>query len=426
MLICAGSLQAYSHMDDYVTEGEEQSVTLRSTDSDEAVKARVYQHFSKEVVDRGKEYRNTKYVMFFMRIGISIVFLSIIVWIRGARWIGYLSDSPSSDKSWLIAGIVAAILTVAISAVTLPVNIYSGYIHEHAFGLSTRDLSGWLFDLGKYVTIQVVLAFIIFAGLYRIMAAFPSAWWIVSAAVFSLFTVAMTALSPLIIDPLFNKFTPLEDEDLKKDVIELAKDAGIEVDKVYKMNASLRTRKLNAYFTGLGKTKRVILYDTLLSKSSPSEVKMVLAHEIGHWKRNHLWKGLLLASSGTFIVVFIISRVLASPFALNRGIASFDDPAGVPLIMLIVLLLGFLSMPIQNAISRHFENQADMDSLILTEDPDTFIRVEEKMGRTNLNDVDPNPLIKWLLFTHPSTMERILVAEKFKRQRPFENAEERI
>jgi STE24 endopeptidase len=381
-------------------------------------------HFTPETVERGREYRSTKYLVFFLRTALTLFFLFIVVKMRGMEWVGSRLESSLPGIPWLVAGVYAAIITVALAAVSLPVNIYSGFLHEHAFGLSTRDLAGWLADFGKYLLLQVLLAFVIFAGLYWIMGASPAWWWIVAASLFTVFVVVMTAFSPLVIDPLFNKFTPIEDESLKREIVDLSKRAGLDVESVYEMNASLRTRKLNAYFTGLGSTKRVVIYDNLLRKSSREEVMMVLAHELGHWRRGHLWKGIGLAAIGTCIVVFIISRVLSSGLARGWGIPSFDHPTGVPLIVLIILLCGFLSMPVQNAVSRHFERQADMDSLLLTGDPDTFIRVEERMARVNLNDVDPHPVIEWLLFTHPSTLERIQMAEEFKKTLPARRGEE--
>lgn len=383
----------------------------------------LYEHFSKEEVERGREYRSTKYLIFFIRTCVTLLFLYLAVRIQAIQWVAGILPVSVADSRWLSAALYAVIFATALFLITLPINLYSGYFHEHAFGLSTRTLPSWFVDAGKYLLLQVLIAFIIFAGLYLLMGAFPNRWWVVSAVLFSLFTVGLTALSPLVIDPMFNKFSPLEDEDLKNEIVVMSKNAGIEVDMVYQMDASRRTRKLNAYFTGLGGTKRVVLYDTLLSKGDRAEILMVVAHELGHWKRDHLLKGLLLASLGTFVVVFMISRILSSPLVRSCGIAYFDDPAGVPVVLLIVMLLGFLSMPLQNVISRHYEKQADMDSLVFTDDPDTFIRVEEKIGKINLNDVDPQLWAKWLLFTHPPTMERIRMGKVFRRNQ-IENSVE--
>lgn len=407
-------------------EDEGAPIQERQSLSEQAPGEKSTRHFTPDTIEKGKEYRSTKYLVFFLKTGLSLLLLFVLVRVRGLEWIQTHLGLSLPATSWIAAGVYAFLLTVAIAVVILPIDFYSSYIHEHSFGLSTRDLTGWFTDLGKYILLQAVLAFVIFAGLYWIMSVAPRGWWIISASAFCVFLVLLTALSPLVIDPLFNAFTPIEDEDLRKEIVELSRRAGLEVESVYEMNASLRTRKLNAYFTGIGTTKRVVIYDNLLRKTSREEILMVLAHELGHWRRGHLWKGLVLASLGSFILVFILSRLLTSPLAQRWGIPSFDNPAGVPLIMLVILLCGYLSMPIQNAVSRHFERQADMDSLLLIGDPDTFIRVEERMAKVNLNDIMPHPVIKFLLFTHPPTLERIRMAEEFKRNHPMHRGEENL
>ncbi len=411
--------------------GELEKGQIRDTELDErgqapgAAESGLYEHFSPRVVSRGKEYRHTKYLVFFLRSAVTIAFLALVVKFRGMEWLAGHLGAVLPERTWITAGIYATLLTVALAFVVLPLSLYSGYFHEHSFGLSTRDLAGWFGDLGKHTLLQVLLAFILFAVFYRIMQGFPTWWWLVSAGCFTVFLIFMTAVSPLVIAPLFHKFTPVEDERLREEIVELADRAGLRVENVLEMNASTRTRKLNAYFTGIGNTKRVVLYDNLVEKGSLEEVRVVLAHELGHWKRNHLWKGIGLAALGTVVVLLVIRMVLTGSFAGDLGIRPFHHPAGVPLVMLIILGLGYLSMPIQNAISRHFERQADMDSLVLTDDPGTFIRVEEKIGKTNLNDVDPHPVIEWVLFTHPPTIDRIRMAEDYRDRSSSVHEEER-
>jgi STE24 endopeptidase len=400
--------------------GADESLSPRTRDDTQG------SYFTPETIEKGKKYRSTKYAAFFLTTSLSLVFLFLFLRMRGTEWVTSHLGMSQTTPPWLAAGIFAVVLTIAIALVTLPVSFYSGFIHEHSWGLSTRGIGGWLADYGKYLLLQAALAFVIFAGLYRLMAAFPIRWWIVAGFLFATFIIVMAALSPLIIDPIFNKFTPISDQKLKNKIVELSRNAGLSVENVYEMDASVRTRTLNAYFTGIGRTKRVVIYDNLLRNTSRAEVVMVLAHELGHWRRAHLWKGIALAAAGTFIVVFILSRLLSSGSVARWHIPSFDHPAGVPLVMLVVLLCGYISMPVQNAVSRHFERQADMDSLLLTRDPDTFIKVEERMAETNLSDVQPHPLIKWLLFTHPPTLERIEMAEEFRKNVDTLPGEEKI
>jgi STE24 endopeptidase len=232
--------------------------------------------------------------------------------------------------------------------------------------------------------------------------------------------VLLVALAPVVIDPLFNTVRPLRDPDLSQRVIALAKRAGIPVDQVYEMDASRRTRKGNAYFTGLGHTKRIVLYDTLLTGTGPEEVELVVAHEIGHWRRAHIWKGIGLSFLGMGIALWWGARVL--DWAVRRGgfhLAGPADVAGVPLFLLALFVLNLVSLPIQNGISRIFEREADRTSLTLTGNPMAFIRSEVELARSNLADLSPPAALVWLLYSHPPVAERIRMAEEFAKGVPL-------
>jgi len=181
------------------------------------------------------------------------------------------------------------------------------------------------------------------------------------------------------------------------------------------MDASRRTRKGNAYFTGLGHTKRIVVYDTLLAGSGAEEVELVVAHEIGHWKAAHIWKGIGLSFLGMGIMLWCGARVLE--WAARRGsfhLAGPADVAGLPLFLLVLFILHLVSLPIQSGISRSFERQADRTSLALTGNAAAFIRSEVQLARSNLADLTPHPAVVWLLYTHPPVAERIRMAEAFK------------
>jgi len=231
-------------------------------------------------------------------------------------------------------------------------------------------------------------------------------------------SVVLVNLTPLLIAPLFNTFTRIEDEGLRRRVTELAGKAGIAVKDVFEMDASIRTKKHNAYFTGLGNTKRVVLYDTLIRDSSIDEVASVLAHEIGHWQRKHIWKGIALAGVGSAVLLFLLSKLLL--VGANWSAFRFDSPvdvASLPLIMLFLTLANFVGSPVQSSISRHFERQADWTALVLTDNPGTFIESEKKLALRNLADVDPPPFLEWFFYSHPSPLRRIRMAEEYRRMR---------
>jgi STE24 endopeptidase len=181
------------------------------------------------------------------------------------------------------------------------------------------------------------------------------------------------------------------------------------------MDASRKTRKTNAYFTGLGRARRVVLYDTLIASSTPEEVELVLAHELGHWRRHHIWKGLALGAASMLGALWAIARILA--LAAASGRFAFIHPADVrslPLLLLAFLVLHLTTLPVQQAISRAFEREADLESLRLTGNPDAFIASEVHLARANLADIEPPRPIVWLLYSHPPVLERIAMAEAFK------------
>jgi STE24 endopeptidase len=194
----------------------------------------------------------------------------------------------------------------------------------------------------------------------------------------------------------------------------LAAKAGLPVDEVLEADASRRTTKANAYFTGLGRTKRIVLYDTLVKSAPPDEVRMVVAHEMGHWRHQHIWKGLALGAAAGFLGWGAAAWVLG--WAVGRQafrLAGPSDLAGLALVALVLLTLEAVTLPIQTAISRAFEREADRASLELTEDPAAFIRGEVTLARTNLADLTPPRPIVWLLYTHPPVLERIAAAESY-------------
>jgi STE24 endopeptidase len=222
--------------------------------------------------------------------------------------------------------------------------------------------------------------------------------------------LVLTFVAPVLIDPFFHTFTPLKDADLKARVLRLAERAGITVEQVFEADASRRTVKANAYVTGFGQTKRIVLYDTLLTRASADEVEAVLAHEMGHRMYHHIWKGVVLSVVALFVGLGIAALVLR--WVSARGLITHPaDPAGLPLLILTLLLLSLVTLPLQNVVSRHFERQADRAALELTGNRQAHIKVEVDLARSNLADITPPRWAVLLLYTHPPVLERIAIAE---------------
>jgi STE24 endopeptidase len=221
-------------------------------------------------------------------------------------------------------------------------------------------------------------------------------------------------LKPVVLDPLFNKFTPMKDNETKAEIVAMSAKAGIEVGDVLVMDASRRTRHTNAYFTGFGSTKRIVLYDTLLETHTKPEVLSVIAHEIGHWKYAHIYKGFFMGIVGTVLLLLIVK--FAGGWLVGRmplGAETLASPATIPLVFLILFICGLAGAPVESGVSRWFERQADRTALELTDDGETFVQMQVKLARANASDPDPPAFFYYWYYSHPSTMERIAAAERY-------------
>jgi STE24 endopeptidase len=285
----------------------------------------------------------------------------------------------------------------------LPLSFYRGFVVEHRFGFSTHTVGSWFADYAKSLLINLVFTTAGLAGFYYLLLRSPARWWVAAGTVFALFLLLGTYLYPVVIDPLFHRFTELEDETLNTAILAMAGSAGIRADRVLVADASRRTRKANAYFTGLGGTKRIVLYDTLVEGFSREEVLSVVAHEMGHWRHGHIHKGVALGALGGFFALFLF-KLLLDGMGLSPGFRA------VPLTLLFWTLLSLASMPVQNAISRGFEREADRAALELAGSPEAFISLKRNLALNNASVVRPHPLLKFALYTHPPVMERIEMA----------------
>ncbi len=240
-------------------------------------------------------------------------------------------------------------------------------------------------------------------------------WWAPASAAIVLFGVVTIWLFPVVIDPLFNKFEPLPPGPTRSDVLELAKEAGVDVGEVYRVDASRRTTAANAYVNGLGHTKRVVLYDNLISAFPRDQTRLVVAHELGHQKHNDLLRGLLwfalVAPAGTFL-----AQALAERFARREGLGDPQRKPGpivIPALALAIAIVSFGVGAASNVLSRQVEARADAFSLRLTQDPAAFVQLERRLALRNISDPDPPGLTQLLFGTHPTTAQRIGIGEAF-------------
>jgi Zn-dependent protease with chaperone function len=377
-------------------------------------------HFAPEDVARGRAYMYGRYWLFAAGTLLRLALLVFLVLTPASAALRNLAVRLTPAHPAVAVAVYTALLVAAFELLTLPLGYYVGFVREHAFGLSTQSTAAWLLDRLKGAALSLTLAVPLGSLLALLWRRYPGRWVAPAWVLCGLTIVVLAAVAPIVIDPLFNTIKPLPDAGLRQRVLALAGRAGIAVEQVYEADASRRTKKSNAYFTGLGATKRIVLYDNLVTRSDPDVVELVVAHEMGHWKRAHLWQGIAVALGGVAVLLWCGARVLA--WAAERRLfhlAGPADVAGLPLFLLVLFALSLLSLPIQNMISRHFERQADWTSLELTSNPAAFIRAEVDLARANFADLTPPRPLVWLLYTHPPVAERIRMADSFSREHPL-------
>jgi STE24 endopeptidase len=310
----------------------------------------------------------------------------------------------------LAGAAVAAAISVATAAAALPL---SAVARERAkdVGLVTQGWVDWVGDVAKSTAIGAGLAAAGGAVLVFGMRRFGSRWWIPGAVVVVAFGAITTYAGPVVLDPIFNDFKRLPPGELRADVLELARKAGVDVGEVYEMDASRRTTAANAYVTGLGRTKRVVLYDTLVDDFTPAETRLVVAHELGHVHYRDVRGGLIwlavVAPFGVWAAAVLAERLAPRDAALG--------PRAVPAVALSLALVVPVMTMVSNQLSRNVERRADAFSLELTRDPETFIEFQRRIARKNVSDPDPPAVSRFLFGTHPPTIQRLGQAEAFKR-----------
>jgi STE24 endopeptidase len=329
---------------------------------------------------------------------------------RALRWAAHQSRGRVVVATALAGGALA----LAVTAAALPFGLWA---HERAveFGKSTQSLAGWVEDRGKEAAIAVSLAALGAIGFAALMRRFPRSWWIAGAGVVVALEVVFVWLAPVVLDPVFNRYRELPHGQTRLYVEEVARKAGVDVGDVMIVDASRRTTGANAYVAGLGHTKRVVLYDTLLRRFTADQVRLVVAHEFAHVKHRDLARGMLwvaLVAPGAMLVVMLLTRRWSARADTVPG-----TPASLPAFALALALVSLTATVVSSQLSRAVEADADAASLELAGRPHEFVSLERQLARANLSDPDPPAFYSFLFATHPSVMERIGAGLAYDRAR---------
>lgn len=318
---------------------------------------------------------------------------------------------------WIAQAVLGGLAVVLVAdLLTLPFSAWRQTVLTR-YGLSTNSWGGWAVDLLKSYAVSAVIGAVALFGFYLVIRLAPRWWWALGAAGAALLVVLLSFILPVLVEPVFNKFTPMEQGALRTELMSMAARDGVPVRDVLVADASRRTTAVNAYVSGLGPTRRVVVYDTLLREADPAEVTAVVAHELGHAKDSDVAVGTLTGALGAAAAVVVL-YLLGSWGLLLRlaGVDSIAHPRAFPLLIALVTVAGLVATPVQALVSRRVEARADAHALALTGDPATFESMQRRLGTVNLGDPDP-PRWEYLYSaSHPSTVERMAAARAYARE----------
>lgn len=347
-----------------------------------------------------------------------VIGVAFLVALLVTGWSGWLRDLAYrvGFNNYSLSVFVYLLLLLATGKV-LGIGLdYYGFRLERRYKLTTQRFRSWLWDEAKGFLVGVILGGIVVEVLYFAIRQWPQNWWLLAWAMFIVLFILLAQLAPVVLFPIFYKFEPLDDEDLRRRLVVLSERAGTRVRGIYRWRLSEKTKKANAALTGLGATRRIILADTLLDNYSADEIEAVLAHELGHHVHRHILKSIFLQAGITFVGFFAANWALH--YAVDNHVFDFvqiSDFADLPLLALVSVVLSFLLMPALNAFSRYNERQADRYAFESIASVEPFVTSMNKLAEQNLAERTPARWVEWFFHSHPSIHRRLQAAAAWRR-----------
>jgi STE24 endopeptidase len=367
----------------------------------------VTRFFSPDTANEARIYNSPPRILYIIKFCFQT---SLLIWLLfspvGQTFFKRIQEI--SRNYWLACTFSILNIWLLLKVLSLPFSYYSGYYWQKIWGFSTQNQTAWWIDYLKNSGIELLISLVGGLIFFWLVNRLSRNWWLVSAVLFSLWLIIESLCWPIVISPLFNHFEPLPNSATLTMVDDLAQRAGLNLSAVLVIDASRQTTLANAYFTGVGSTQRIVIYDTLLRNYSFPEVKAVIAHEMGHWRHNDVVHGLFYGMLGGFIVFALLTILLRPWLTIN----SKKPPQLWAALQLALLLLLFVSNPLQSAISREMELSADRFSLELTGDLNAEIQLQKDLARIGLSDLSPPRFIVWFSYSHPPALARINALEQ--------------
>jgi len=354
-------------------------------------------------------YNSDNFRFKFVRTSAGKIFFLFIIMSGVLPWL----DENLANTNFLSAGLIFfAVIGLGEILAGLPFDYYQSFVIEERYGFNTKTKKIWIFDLLKGLLVMIVLGGFLLSALLLMLKYLGENWWIWAWTVFLCFQLLMTVLYPTIIAPLFNTFTPLEAGELKTGIKGLAQREGLDIEGIYQMDATRRTRHTNAYFSGLGKAKRIVLFDSLIQCHSQDEILSILAHEIGHLKKNHIKKQILITSFVSLLLFSLAAKLMTwEKMYESFGFSAMSPYVGLFLVGILWEPVNFFLSPVGRAISRKFEREADFYSLGIIKTAKPLVTALKKMAKENLSNLSPHPLYVFFNYSHPPLLERIKYLE---------------
>ncbi|WP_432977470.1 M48 family metallopeptidase [Dactylosporangium sp. CA-233914] len=372
----------------------------------------------RDAVAQGRAFHAALRPGIYLSLALGLVVALLLGLTPAGSWLVQLAGRPFGGH-WLAQALLGGLLVTLVGeVVALPLAAWRQSILRH-YGLSTQDWGGWTVDLLKSYAVGAVIGAIVLLGFFTVTHFAPRWWWAWAAIGAAAFTVLLMFVFPVLVEPIFNKFTPMPDGEQRTRLMAMAARDGVPVRDVLIADASRRTRAVNAYVSGLGPTRRIVVYDTLLEKAPPAEVESVVAHELGHAKDGDVLTGTLLAALGAAAAVCALYLVGSWSTLLRWArVDSIAEPRAIALVLALATVAGLFAGPAQSLISRRVEARADKHALELTRDPREFEAMQGRLSLVNLGDPDPNPVEQFLFGTHPAAVERMAAARAWSRTHP--------
>jgi STE24 endopeptidase len=368
------------------------------------------------VSDDSPQARRYNSVKRWLGVADFVIGVAFLVVLLATGWSGWLRDVAYKlgFQNYTLSIFFYLLLLLLIGKVLGAGLDYYGFRLERQFQLSNQRLRSWIWDEVKGFLVGLVLGSIVVEVLYLTIRQWPQHWWLLAWALFMGLFVVLAQLAPVLLFPIFYKFEPLEDEDLRRRLVVLSERAGTRVRGIYRWKLSEKSKKANAALTGLGRTRRIILADTLLDNYEPEEIEAVLAHELGHHVHRHILKSIFVQAAITFVGFWAANWTLH--YAVDQHMfEELSDFANLPLLVLVSTVLSFMLMPALNAYSRFNERQADQYAFESISSVEPFITSMNKLAEQNLAERTPSKWIEWLFHSHPAISRRVAAAQAWNR-----------